>query len=198
MTKPERRYEKRFYHGQEIRKQEKRSVALCHFCINKSYCILEDNLKDNKWCPVFQPKSNTFYSANRWMIYSKQKPIRILKVLQALMEMYPEAARLCLENEKPIVERTGQCPGCHVRREISAAGRIWCGHCVQWRKEKTLRFVTTTYKSPMTGEMVDCKAAIARSIEHVTEDVTREFLDNGKREGVPTVQRETPKKKRRK
>lgn len=198
MKKPVRKYEKRFYYWLEIRKQENRSAALCHFCTEKCCCLLEPHLKDNKWCPVFQPKSNTFYSTNKWGLYSKQKPLRILKVLQALMGMYPEAARLCLENEEPIAERTGQCPQCHVRREISAAGLIWCGHCLQWRKEKVLTLVITVYKSPMTGEMVDCKAALARSIERVTEDVAREFLNNGKDKGMPTVQRETPKKKRRK
>lgn len=198
MTKSDRPYEKRLYYWQEIRKQEKRSAALCHFCINKCTCLLEDSLRDNKWCPLFQPKSNTFYSTNKWMLYSKQKPLRILKVLRALMEMHPEAARLCLENEKPMVEKTGQCPKCHVRREISAARDIWCGHCAHWWKEKDLKLIITTYKSPMTGEMVDCRAALARSIEHVTGDVEREFLNNGKDKGVPTVQRETPEKKRRK
>jgi hypothetical protein len=198
MAKVERKYEKRFYYWQEIRKQEKKSVALCHFCTNKCCCLLEDSLKDNKWCPVFQPKSNTFYSTNKWSIYSKTKPLRVLKVLQALMAMYAEAAALCLDNEKPIVERTGQCPECHVRREIKPSGLIWCSHCAKWCKEKTLRFVTTTYKSPMTGEMVDCKAAIARSIERVTGDVEREFLGDGKRkEGVPAVQERTSKKKGR-
>ncbi len=187
-------YEKRFYYWQEVRKQEKKSAALCHFCTNKCCCLLEDSLKDNTWCPVFQPKSNTFYSTNKWKVYSKQKPLRVLKVLQALLSMHAEAVALCLENEKPIVETTGVCPECHIRLLVGI-GKPYCSRCgTRWEVAGLVQ-VTTTYHSPITREMVNCKASLARSVERVTRDVAAEFLRDGK-ENMPTVQKETSEKKR--
>ena len=122
--------------------------------------------------------------------------MRLLKALQVLMAMHPEAVALTLQNEKAIVENTGYCPDCRINIAIYNK-KAYCWRCAMTWTEKQLVLVRTDYISPITREMVECKAALARSMEYVTTAVRKELLENGKGKDLPRVQEEAPKEKKR-